>query len=308
MTFPARRLYAVTTLGCVVLVICACGEVASTSSHFDGSVDSSGSDSGSDIDAVAVLGPWSTPARIDSLSMLGYVDHYPSVRGDGLELYFASNRDGNTQDIFVSTRVSTTKPWGAPTYVAAFEGGSTETGPDISDDGRTIWFSRAVPNTTTGFDVYTASRPSPTSSWGTSTLVTELSTVDAELSPHVSSDGLTLYFTRGASPNLDVHVATRSSKTVPWQNVKTLARFNSTANDNDVTTTGDGLEAIFESDRTGQLELFSSTRTVDGAWSVPHRITEVTGGFRADVTADGRYMVLTMIGPDGMQDLYECHR
>ena len=264
-------------------------------------------DAPADIAPVVVHGPWSVPRRIDELSLAGFVDQYPSVRGDGLELYFASNRDGNTQDIYVSTRGAPNQPWGAPAYVAELEGGSTETGPDISDDGLTLYFSRAVGGTGTGLDIYVATRASTTGAWGAPVLVSELATADTEISPHVTADGLTMYFTRGAS-TLDIYTANRPTMTSPWRNIRPVNRFNSAGDDNDVTTPADASEAIFETDRDGALALYTSARTSEGTFALPKPIAELAGGFRADVTADGRSMVLTMRGPDGSTDLYEAAR
>jgi Tol biopolymer transport system component len=296
----------------MLAMITACGTVADPPAGpdaalpGDGGIDSSSD--GAPGDGPAPLGPWSAPRRIAELSVAGFVDQYPSVRGDGRELYFASNRDGGTQDVYVSTRFATSEPWGAPRKVTEIEGGSTETGPDVSDDGRTLFFSRAVSGSGTGFDIYVATRPDPSALWDNVAVVPELSTAATEISPHVSGDGKTMYFTRGSGGALDIMVATRASETAPWQNVRLLNRFNGATDDNDVTTTADDQEAIFESDRDGALALFASRRNTDGVFGVPAKIDELAGGFRADITADGRYMVLTINGPDGTSDLFESTR
>src|SRR5262245_17442395 len=243
----------------MLAVVGACGVV---DEHFTPLPPDAAPDAPADSAPVVVHGPWSVPRRIDELSVAGFVDHYPSVRCDGLELYFASNRDGNTQDIYVSTRAATTQRWGAPAYVPELEGGSTETGPDIADDGLTLYFSRAVGGSGTGLDIYVATRASPTAVWGAPVLVSELATADTEISPHVTADGLTIYFARGAS--LDIYTANRPTVTSTWRNIRPVNRFNSAGDDNDVTTTADQAEAIFESDRDGALGLYSSVRTSEG--------------------------------------------
>jgi hypothetical protein len=55
--------------------------------------------------------------------------------------------------------------------------------------------------------------------------------------------------------------------------------------------------------------IYRSTRPLDGGpWSVPEAVAELAGGFRPDVTADGHYMLLNMLGDTGSTDLFETWR
>jgi hypothetical protein len=90
--------------------------------------------------------PFETPTIIPSLMSLGN-DSAPVVRGDGLEMFFASNREqvmypeGYTNDIYRATRVATTAAWGAPEVVMELAAPTNEGPTWISSDGCVLVFS-----------------------------------------------------------------------------------------------------------------------------------------------------------------------
>jgi hypothetical protein len=260
-------------------------------------------------DAAPPLGPWSSPARVAVLSTDDHVDSHPSVRGDGLEMYFVSDRDGY-QDLYVSRRFARSEPWSAPQKVVELDAlASVESGPDVSDDGKTLWFARGefwVPDST---DLYVARRDTTSDPWGEATLVTELSTAVDDLSPHVTADGRTMYFASAATGDYEIYRSTRPSAMAEWGGAQLVPRLNSPASEESTSTTGDGLEMYIDSRRDGPFAIYRSTKAADGGpWSFPEAVPELAGGSRADVTADGRYMVLSMPGGTGFSDIYEAWR
>jgi hypothetical protein len=113
-----------------------------------------------------------------------YNDQHPSISRDGLEMYFMSDRPGSTPnpdsgasgtpgepslDIWVSTRASTSDPWGTPQNLDVFNqalGGPAinspfhDGGPSISFDGRTLYFYSALRqgNLSPFFDIWMTTR------------------------------------------------------------------------------------------------------------------------------------------------------
>jgi hypothetical protein len=74
-------------------------------------------------------------------------DRMPSVREDGLEIVFSSNRAGSTpfdQDIYVATRPSTSAPWSAPQRIDnhSINTPGSETRASLSGDGKRLYFGR----------------------------------------------------------------------------------------------------------------------------------------------------------------------
>ena len=111
---------------------------------------SDGFDVGGDQDIyVSLRGPDGTfgaPALVAELSTPAH-DFMPNVRKDGREIVFNSNRGGpgsfGGQDVYSSTRASTSDPWSAPVNLgAAVNTAGNETRSSLSWDGRRLHFGR----------------------------------------------------------------------------------------------------------------------------------------------------------------------
>jgi Tol biopolymer transport system component len=104
-----------------------------------------------------VFGP---ATRVDELSSPDN-DQRPSVRFDGREIFFSSNRgmaDG-TQNIWVSTRQGRGHPWTSPVMLGPeINGPFFDQQPSISWDGRTLFFTSNRPGGAGGFDLYMSTR------------------------------------------------------------------------------------------------------------------------------------------------------
>ena len=69
-------------------------------------------------------------------------DLRPTIRPDGLELFFNSNRDSASNDIWVSTRPSLSSSWSTPTNVGPpINTDSQDWFPAVSTDGKMLIFS-----------------------------------------------------------------------------------------------------------------------------------------------------------------------
>lgn len=307
-----------------VVVIAGCGSVDTHPGDPDAAsfVDAHRSDAADPADAAAgsdaggadaaPLGPWAAPARVDVVSTTGYVDSFPTVTDDRRQVFFVSDRDGGSQDIYVSIRLAADDPWGAPAKVTELDmPSSTDSGPDVSGDGKTIWFSSHIVGASPdpGMDLYTASRGTASEPWGAITPVTELNTAANERSPHVTADGRTMYFASDATGDYEIYAVNRPSTTAPWGTPHVVVRLSSTATDESTSTTADELEMFIDSRRDGANATYHSTKSPDGgAWSVPEPVAELAGCFRADVTGDGHYMVLSCLGDNGSTDVFETWR
>jgi hypothetical protein len=96
------------------------------------------------------LGDGFGPATaVAGLNDAGANDIQPNVRKDGLELVFSSNRAGGLglQDIWVSTRDSTSDPWSAPANLGStVNTNAVETRPSLSWHADQLLFGRQGPN------------------------------------------------------------------------------------------------------------------------------------------------------------------
>jgi hypothetical protein len=137
-------------------------------------------------------------------------DQQPSVLPDGSEIYFASNRSGDS-DIYRAR----SKPGGGfdvPTAVTELNVvGFADEHPAMSADDLTIFFSSTRPGGLGNIDVWVATRTSATAPFGTPTDVGPVNTASKDIPDWISPDGCRLYLhsdSNGGSPH--EYVARRS--------------------------------------------------------------------------------------------------
>lgn len=107
-------------------------------------------------------GVFQTPTLISELSSPAD-ERAPSIRYDGREIVFVSNRSGGlgNSDLWVSTRPGDGRPWGTPVNLgSAVNSSLTDTGPSLSDDGRLLFFDSNRPGGSGGQDLWVARRAS----------------------------------------------------------------------------------------------------------------------------------------------------
>ena len=87
-------------------------------------------------------GSWSAPQRVPELSS-PYQEQRPSIRFDGLEIVFASNRGNPSESVqlWVSTRESVTAAWSKATLLENINSGEADDTPALSGDGMTLYFA-----------------------------------------------------------------------------------------------------------------------------------------------------------------------
>jgi WD40 repeat protein len=89
-------------------------------------------------------GSFTSAVLVSELSTI-HEDEQPSIRRDGLEILFASNRPGSfssaVTDLWLSTRPSTSEPWSEPVNLGAvINTDSLEARPSLSYDGKSLYF------------------------------------------------------------------------------------------------------------------------------------------------------------------------
>jgi Tol biopolymer transport system component len=114
-----------------------------------------------DIDVVAAtaagsLGP---PTLVPELSSAAN-DRRPSVRFDGREVFFDSDRAGSLgSDLWVSTRETPEQAWSTPTTLGLTVNSTAEDlMPNIAADRKSLFFTSNRPGGSGGFDLYVTTR------------------------------------------------------------------------------------------------------------------------------------------------------
>jgi hypothetical protein len=132
--------------------------------------------------------------------------------------------------------------------------------------------------------------------------------------PNVTRDGLTLYYgstAPGGSGDLDIWMATRPTRSSPWDTPVNLGgTINSAAADTDARLSPDGLSLYFDSTRMGgqgDWDIWVATRpSLDAPFGTPKNLgptinSSAEEGFRL-VSADGRTLIFESRRSGGLGD------
>ena len=107
--------------------------------------------------ANGVFGPPTLLAELNS----PFSEQRPSIRHDGLEIFFYSNRPGGigATDLWVATRDTRDQVWSTPVNLGpTVNGPATDFHPSISSDGETLYFASARPGGPGLNDLYETTR------------------------------------------------------------------------------------------------------------------------------------------------------
>lgn len=231
----------------------------------------------------------------------------PFVSRDGLRLYF--NR---TADIWLSKRASTSDTWGAPAVEGDLSSTASDTKLSFVDDELTVFVNSSRSGSTS--DVWRGTRASIGAAWtwDRTYLTAVNATGDSQWDPHISGDGLTIYFAptgTGLAAQL-LWFATRASSSVAFGAPQTVS-VNSAVKDNDPTVTLDGRVIVWASNRTGDRGLWYATRADQSQpWGTPQELTSLNTMTTSDdgphVTEDGCqiYFSSDRAGGSGGDDIY----
>jgi hypothetical protein len=108
---------------------------------------------------------WKLATQVNDI--VGVVDDVdPDVSGDGLTLYFASNRSGAGLRLYVSRRQTKDKTWGNPSEMQELSSPTLDRyGPSVDPSGLFMFFGSASRDDN-NYRLYSASRTNPSAFWG----------------------------------------------------------------------------------------------------------------------------------------------
>jgi len=223
--------------------------------------------------------------------------------GDGLELYFASDRPGGLGigDIWVATREGLDAPWGEPINLGApVNNAQSQIEPAISPDGLELYFGHW-----TDWDIRVSRRPSKDAPWSSPELLGPPVGLGGETCVKFSADGLSLYFASkrsGGYGNLDIWVSTRATTADPWGEPVNLGpNVNTPADDSAPSISSDGRVLFFISSRPGSYhpagyDIWMTTRaTTNDPWGTPINCDVINN----NATLTGIWRVYPTVSPDG---------
>jgi outer membrane protein OmpA-like peptidoglycan-associated protein len=152
--------------------------------------------------ATSIYEQWHDPQRFrlsPAVNQLLTDEVSPAISRDGKTLIFQSNR-GKTwkgYGLYMTTRDDNGK-WTKPTALESINSKASDstvmTGPFLSYDGMSLFFSSNMEDTKGGMDLYMATRESKDAEFGEPTNLGDVNTADYQGFPTVSADGNRLYY------------------------------------------------------------------------------------------------------------------
>jgi hypothetical protein len=226
--------------------------------------DCDGATDGEDLDCGGDA-PFGDPDLVDELSDTGANDRHPSLTDDLREIYFSSDRAGGAgaTDIWMASRDDPGDPWDAPVVVAELNSSSSEEHPEISADGRTIYFASNRPGGFGNRDIYSSTRADRDEPWETPVQVPELSTGSRDLAPAQNAAGLAMVLQNDSKGSGDLLLTVRASTSDPWGAPNPIDELNTSSVENGPFLRAGDLVIYFDSRRTGGGDLFVATRDAD---------------------------------------------
>jgi hypothetical protein len=205
--------------------------------------------------------PWGTPTLVSELSS-PESETSPEVAADGLTIWFASQRPGGpgSTDVWVSTRPDRGASWGAPTLVDELNSPEEDTSPTPGWSSRVLLLETTRPSGAGSADIFVSTRASGSDPWTTPIPLAGINTAEHEGSAHLGPRELTVVLNATRDGNADIHLATRRSTDDPFDDLHPLSELNSSENEQDPWLSEDLRHIYFVSRRSGDLEIYESTR------------------------------------------------
>ena len=254
-----------------------------------------------------------TPVNLGPTVNSSYGDIAPNISADGLELFFYSPRPGGYggYDIWVTMRASVSDPWAEPLNLGpTVNSWSRDAHPCVSADGLSLFFESTRPGGYGGQDLWVTIRATTNDDWGIPVNLgptVNSSAVDDGAS--ISADGLSLFFDSnraGGYGYWDVWVTRRATTSDPWGPPVNLGpTINTSRDDLDQTISPDGLSLFFCSDRTGDFDLWLSSRpSRSDLWGPAVNLGPVVNSsaddWTPDISSDGFTLYFCSNRPDGV--------
>ena len=206
--------------------------------------------------------PFETPTIIAELVAPLAYETSPAISADGLTLWFASDRAGGLGelDVWVSTRATRSSPWSGPINLAALNSVAKDLPRPLGQHDHVM--PMASERASAGrYQMYMAARP-PGGAFETPVTLSELATTTLNTADgFLTDDGMTLFFTEGrVSAPADLNVAWRRSPSGSFDARMSLDGLNTTDfEERDPWLSPDGSMLYFTSDRSGVLQIYTST-------------------------------------------------
>jgi hypothetical protein len=162
-----------------------------------------GSKGGSDVwraTRTSTGGAFSTPDQA-TVAMVNTADEELDVMlsSDGLNLYLATGKTGQTQRLAVATRATGSDELGPASVIAELDTGGGDADPAVSSDELLLLFTSLRPAAFGGSNLWYTTRASVTDKWLRPRLVPDVNTDGFEGDAYLAGDACTIFFSFGSA-------------------------------------------------------------------------------------------------------------
>ncbi|HEY8617119.1 hypothetical protein [Phenylobacterium sp.] len=233
--------------------------------------------------------------------------NYTSTRSGDVAVFARSDAD------FARAKILVRRGQAAPELIGFSDPRHSDSDPQLTPDGRTLWFvsDRPAPGggPRPGLDIWRAERSAD--GWAAPQPVARANSPGVELGPEVHAGVLTFNSSRRGGPGgLDIWSMPLEGEAAP---TPLPAPINSRFNEGDFTLSPDGRVALFWSDRPGGAgggDIWLSVRAGEG-WGDPVNLGPAVNGpgldFTPSFSADAKTLYFASMrgeGPAALADLY----
>ena len=207
-----------------------------------------------------VFAGFETPTNVNNISdpdiNTAATEYYPSISPDGLSLYY-STPGGTSADIHVARRPNRYSPFGNASSLDGINHSTYyDVAPSVTADGLTMVYYRGDGDVTIDSHLMIVNRVSTDVPFENESTIRELSPnlrdYIGEYEPHITPDGLTLYFaSHGPGGNANIYRTRRSNRSAAFAPISAVSAVNTGYHENSPFMTADELTLFFSSNRSG---------------------------------------------------------
>jgi hypothetical protein len=242
---------------------------------------------------------WTTPVLVESGINSQYGERTPYLSYDGLSLYFQEYYSSSVKACIFEAKRS--QPSGAFTSVSKVLSGNTHiASPWVSPDNlRMYYYEESNP-----WRIKVSQRTSVNDSWSQGSIVQGLPS-SSICSPSLSADELTIVFNNPNVGGWDMYMATRSSKDLAFDNIRSLSELNTAGFDSRPFISSDALSIywanggqIFEATRSSLGDQFGNIQILS-ALNMPGLSND-----HPSISSDGTAIYFTGVAAGQLGDIY----
>jgi hypothetical protein len=209
---------------------------------------------------------WSPPVEVAELNS-GSADTTTKVTGDGLTIFFSSDRGGNS-DLYYALRPDRASPWSTPGRIMELSSGGGDFAAFAQKNLKHVVLCAG--DVTDNEALYTSDRPTTLEPWNPPSRIVELDDSGVSecdpmerIDPTAHTD--VIYYSSwvgNTDKTYDIYRAERASSSVPWSNRTKVDGINTDGHhDRDPWLSADERTMFFSSTRSGSVDkIFMSTR------------------------------------------------